>query len=52
MFSVDSGHGDIARILLNSGADPDHINNNGQTAADIAATAVTAGKRFASASQV
>ena len=39
MFSVDSGHGDIARILLNSGADPDHINNNGQTAADIAATA-------------
>lgn len=39
MFSVDSGHGDIARLLLNSGANPDHINNNGQTSADIAATA-------------
>ena len=39
MFSVDSGHGDIARLLLNRGANPDHINNNGQTSADIAATA-------------
>ena len=39
MFSVDSGHGDIARVLLDKGAMADHINNDGQTAADIAAGA-------------
>jgi len=37
MFSVDSGHGDISRILLDHGADAGHINNDGQTAADVAA---------------
>jgi len=37
MFSVDNDHGDIARILLDHGADAGHINNDGQTAADIAA---------------
>ena len=39
MFSVDSGHGDIARVLLDKGAKADHINHDGQTAADIAAGA-------------
>ena len=39
MFSVDSGHGDIARVLLDKVAKADHINNDGQTAADIAAGA-------------
>ena len=37
MFSVDSGHGDVARLLLDSGADPNLVNKNGQTAADLAA---------------
>ena len=39
MFSVDSGHGDIARFLLDKGAKADIINHDGQTAADIAAGA-------------
>ena len=39
MFSVDSGHGDIARFLLDKGAKADLINHDGQTAADIAAGA-------------
>ena len=37
MFSVDSGHGDVARLLLDRLADPDIVNKNGQTAADLAA---------------
>ena len=39
MLSVDSGHGDVARQLLNNGADPDKYNKDGQSAADIAANA-------------
>ena len=39
MFSVDSGHGDIARVLLDKEAKADHINHDGLTAADIAAGA-------------
>merc|ERR1719192_2450136 len=36
MFSVDSRHGDVARLLLDTGADPDIVNKDGQTAADLA----------------
>ena len=37
MLSVDSGHGDTARTLLEAGAAPGVINKDGQTAADLAA---------------
>ena len=37
MLSVDSGHGDTARTLLEAGAKPGVINKDGQTAADLAA---------------
>ena len=37
MFSADSGRGELARLLLDSGADPLLVNMDGQTAADIAA---------------
>ena len=33
MFSVDSGYGDIARVLLDKGAKADHINHDGQRGA-------------------
>lgn len=37
MFAVDRARGDVARLLLDSGADPGLVNTEGQTAADIAA---------------
>ena len=37
MFAVDVARGDVARLLLDSGADPGLVNTEGQTAADIAA---------------
>ena len=36
MFSVDRGMGEVARLLLDSGADPLVVNCDGQRAADIA----------------
>ena len=39
MLSVDRGHGDVARLLLEAGADPLLLTRDGQTAADIAAVA-------------
>ena len=37
MFSVDSGHGQVARLLLERGADTSLVSSDGQKAADIAA---------------
>ena len=33
MFAVDGEHGDVARVLLESGADPDIISGDGERAA-------------------
>ena len=36
MYSADNGHGQVVRLLLEAGANPDLVSSHGYTAADLA----------------